>query len=186
MTSPRTAIVGIGSVLMGDDAIGPHFARCFEAVWQTPAGVSVEDLGTPGPELSNYLSDLRALLVVDAVREAGEPGELRIYRKQQILRHGAGAGRSAHDPGLNSALLAAELLGNAPDEVTLVGVIPARIELHAGLSSTVSAALPEVELAVLDELANWGIVPERRPEPRTPDLWWLDTGSANRQPNGPK
>ncbi len=186
MASPRTAIVGLGSVLMGDDGIGPYFARRFEAAWRFPEGVSVEDLGTPGPELANYLSGLRALLVIDAVRQAGEPGELRVYRKQQLLRHDASAGRSAHDPGLNSALLAAELIGNAPDEVTLIGVIPARIELHAGLSSTVITAMPEVELAVLGELESWGIVPERRTEPRTPDFWWLDAGSANRQPNGPK
>ncbi len=167
---------------MADDGVGPYFARGFEAAWQMPAGVTVQDLGTPGPELSTYFSGLQALLVVDAVREAGEPGQLRVYRKQQILRHNASAGRSAHDPNLNSALLAAELIGNAPEKVTLIGVIPARVELHAGLSPTVLAVLPEVELAAIDELANWGIIPERRLEPRTPDFWWLDTkhGASHR------
>lgn len=170
------AIVGIGSVLMGDDGAGPHFVRSFDAAWELPEGVSVEDLGTPGPEFSYYLSGLHALLVVDAIRAAGEPGEIRVYSKQQILRHDVSAGRSAHDPSLHSALLAAEFTGMAPDHVALVGVIPARIELHAGLSSTVSASMPEIEFEVLRELRNWGIEPLRRSEPRKPDLWWIEAG----------
>ncbi len=133
------------------------------------------DLGTPGPELYNYLVGHRYLLVIDAVRAGGEPGEVCRYDKQQILNRDGCDGRSAHDPCLHGALLAAELNGKAPAQVVLIGVVPARVELHAGLSPAVSDAIPDVECAVLRQLEEWGIEPRRCPEPDSPDLWWLET-----------
>ena len=167
------AILGLGSVLMGDDAAGPFFVRSFEAAWELPDQVTVEDLGTPGPELVNYLTGLARLIVVDAVRATGEPGELRIYGKKELLRHDLAAGRTAHDPSLHSALLAADLAGEAPREVVLIGVIPARVELHAGLSQAVARSMSRIERAVLDQLEAWDLAPRPRVPPRAADLWWL-------------
>jgi hydrogenase maturation protease len=170
----RAAVFGLGSVLMGDDALGPYFARTFDAAWELPDTVSIEDLGTPGPELCNYLSGLDALIVIDAIRAPGEPGELRFYEKDELLRHDLSAGRTAHDPSLHSALIAARLTGDAPDQILLVGVIPAKVELNAGLSEPVAQSMPRIERAVVEQLEAWGIEPRRRRPARQPDLWWLD------------
>lgn len=157
---------------MGDDAAGPFFVRTFDSRWELPDHVSVEDLGTPGPELAHYLMGLDALIVVDAVRAEGPPGELRIYRREEILHHAPVPQRSAHDPSLRGALWAADLAGQAPTDVVLVGVIPERIELHTGLSAIVRGAMSALEASVLEELARLGIRASARIPPADPEIWW--------------
>ena len=44
----KIAVIGIGNVLAGDDAVGPHVVRVLEAHYELPDGVQVIDAGTPG------------------------------------------------------------------------------------------------------------------------------------------
>lgn len=83
----NVAVVGLGNVLMGDDALGPTVIKVLEAEYEFPRGVSVQDLGTPGLDLTPYLAGVRALIVVDTVQASGAPGEVRLYRRDEILKH---------------------------------------------------------------------------------------------------
>lgn len=51
----RAAIVGVGSVLMGDDAAGPYLVRLLEARYELPPEVTLLDAGTPGPGFEDLL-----------------------------------------------------------------------------------------------------------------------------------
>jgi hydrogenase maturation protease len=165
-------VVGLGNVLMGDDALGPTVIKVLEAEYEFPGGVSVQDLGTPGLDLTPYLADIRALIVVDTVRASGVPGEARLYRRDEILKHPPQARLSPHDPGLKEALLTMEFAGNGPREVLLVGVIPAEVGTRIGLSPAVRAAVPGAVAEVVKELTRLGVAPRPRPTPADPDLWW--------------
>ncbi|HSL82611.1 MAG TPA: hydrogenase maturation protease, partial [Thermoanaerobaculia bacterium] len=68
----QIGILGLGSVLMGDDAVGPYAVELLTARWTLPPEVSALDAGTPGPDLADYLVDLDAAIVVDTVRVPGE------------------------------------------------------------------------------------------------------------------
>ena len=59
--SRPTAVLGLGNVLMKDDALGPYVIRRLLASWRFPPDVAVEDLGTPGRDLQPYLADREAL-----------------------------------------------------------------------------------------------------------------------------
>ena len=49
--APRTAVLGLGNVLMGDDALGPWVIQHLLTQWEVPPSVRVQDLGTPGLDL---------------------------------------------------------------------------------------------------------------------------------------
>jgi len=168
----RIAIIGIGNVLMGDDAVGPHALRVLEALYVLPDDVQVIDAGTPGLDLTAYFEGFERLVVVDAVKAHGTPGEVRRYDKQTILGRAPVLAMSPHDPGLREALLNAEFIGVCPEVVSLIGVIPAKVETGVGLSRPVRDAVPKVLEAVLDELHRAGVTVAPRVPPSAPDLWW--------------
>lgn len=169
----RLAVLGLGSVLMGDDAAGAHVLCHLESEWELPAEVQMLDLGTPGPELARIIEGLDALIVVDTARTRdGVPGEVLLLRRDEILRGPAPERLSPHDPSLRGALAAAELLGTAPREVLLVGIVPEEVSLGLSLSPAVRAALPQAAVAVTAELERLGFPARRRAVPRPPEVWW--------------
>ena len=178
MTGPRaggpaaTAVLGLGNVLMGDDALGPWVVAQLLARWEFPADVEVHDLGTPGLDLHPFLAGRTTLILVDVVRADDPPGTLKLYDKDQLLRHAPGPRVSPHDPGVKETLLALDFAGDGPREVVLVGVVPQDTDPGTGLSAPVQAAAARAEEAVLAELARRGHVVTRREPPAEPDLWW--------------
>jgi hydrogenase maturation protease len=181
MTRSRSiGVVGLGNVLMGDDAFGPWVVQVLLAEHVFPEGVAVNDLGTPGLDLLPWVSDLEALILVDTVRAEAPPGTIRLYRRDDILRHPPGTRLSPHDPGVKEALLTAEFAGQAPREVLLVGAVPERTEMAVGLSPALRGAVPAAVLEVLGELARLGHPIERRRSPEPPRIWWEEAAAEGR------
>jgi hydrogenase maturation protease len=169
---PSVAVVGVGNVLTGDDALGPTVVRHLEATYELGEGVTVLDAGTPGADLAAHVAGLDALVVVDTVRAVGAPGTLVTYRGAELLRRPLAPRVNPHAPGLQETLLTLELTGGAPRDVLLVGVVPASVEVGIGMSPPVRRAVPEAIRAVLAELARLGVEARPRELPRPPDLWW--------------
>lgn len=106
-------VLGLGNVLMGDDGFGPAVVRAFEETYDAGPEVCVVDIGTPGLDLTPWLADVEHLIVVDTVASDLAPGTLRLYDKNDVLRHASAARVGPHDPGLKEALGALEF-GRAP------------------------------------------------------------------------
>ena len=165
-------VFGLGNVLMGDDALGPNVIAHLLAGFEFSPEVHVEDLGTPGLDLHPHLAGRRSLILVDVVKSKGRPGALRLYRKEEILKHAPGVRVSPHDPGVKEALLALQFAGDEPREILLVGVIPDQVEHGAGMTDALNKAVPEAEAAVLEELERLGYPAQPRQPRGEPDLWW--------------
>lgn len=172
MSPSRIAVIGLGNVLMGDDAFGPWVVQTLLADYEFPEGVAVEDLGTPGLDLTQYVTDLEALVLVDTVRSGAAPGTVRLYRRDELLEHAPQTRLSPHDPGVKETLLTAEFAGRAPGEVLLVGVVPADTATGVRLSPALRAAVPFAVAEVLRELERLGSPALPRRAPRAPDIWW--------------
>ncbi|HTP28072.1 MAG TPA: hydrogenase maturation protease [Anaeromyxobacteraceae bacterium] len=168
----RIGMLGIGNVLMGDDALGPYVLKQLEARYELPPEVEILDLGTAGADFPLHLEGLCAAVVVDALKLSGSPGEIRLFDKEQLLAKRPLLPMSPHEPGLREALFALEFRGTAPGQVRLVGVIPSRVETGIGLSAEVQAAVPAVLAAVLRELEFLGARVVPRAIPGVPDVWW--------------
>ena len=156
---------------MGDDGVGPYCLEMLRGAYEFPEGVSLVELGTPGPEFGHILLDWDKLIVLDSVETQGEPGEVHVYDRAEILAKPAPQRLSPHDPSLRDALLTAEFVGGGPEDVWLVGVIPARVEMGTELSPEVEAAVPAICSKVLEILVQWGVQPQERAEGTT-DVWW--------------
>jgi hydrogenase maturation protease len=168
----RIAVIGIGNVLTGDDGVGPTVVRVLDASYDLGPDVEVIDAGTPGLDLTAYMAEREAIVLVDAVKSSGAPGELRTYSKGELLKKSPVLAISPHEPGVREALLNAEFIGVAPGVFRLVGVIPESVELGCALSPAVEAAVPRAVAQVVEELRAVGIAPRERTPPRAPDLWW--------------
>lgn len=168
----RIAVIGLGNVLMGDDAFGPYVIRELQARYAFPAEVELQDLGTPGIDLTARLVGLDAVIVVDTVKSAGAAGELRTYRRDEVLRHAPQPRLSPHDPSLKEALLMAEFAGGGPRELLLVGAVPQSVATGVGLQAPVRAAVEGAVAAVVDELGRLGARPRPLPAASAASIWW--------------
>lgn len=171
--SRGVAVFGLGNPIMGDDGLGPLVAQRLEAEYEFPDDVVVADLGMPGPDLASRVCGMRRVIVVDTILAAGSPGELRILDRDAILASDdAGPRVSRHEPGLGDALRIADLFGDPPDEVMLIGIIPGRMDLGAPFSPAIAAAEDRVIGAVLAALQEVGVTPRRRDAAVQVDLQW--------------
>jgi hydrogenase maturation protease len=166
------AVIGLGNVLMGDDAVGPYVVACLEAHYDFPPGVELIDAGTPGHELAVHLEGRDAVIVVDAVGAPGEPGKVVLYEGDDVAGRPLPAVASSHEPGLRDALLSLDFSGRGPRQTLLVGVVPESVGLGTGLSRPVQRSVPEAERAVVRGLARFGAAATPKTQPASPSIWW--------------
>ena len=171
-TTP-VAVVGLGNVLMGDDAFGPTVIALLRAGWEFPAAVELVDGGTPGLHILAAVHGRKALVIVDTVAGPGAPGEVHCYRRDDLRALPILSRTSPHDPAVLEALALGDLTGEGPDDVLVVGVVPASLAMETTLSGPVRAACPAAAALVVAELAWLGMPARRRREPTEPEAWWL-------------
>ena len=168
----RIGIIGLGNVLMSDDAFGPYAIQYLEAEYTFPENVSLLDLGTPSLDLVAHIEDFDALIILDSVHSEGRPGTLRTYRREEILKHPIQPRISPHEPGLKEALLIAEFHGRGPREALLVGVVPASVATGTGLSRGVRDAVPLAVKEVVRELERLGAAATPNFYRQHTQVWW--------------
>ena len=165
-------VLGLGNVLMGDDAFGPWVVEYLSAGWEFPEAVSVVDVGTPGLDLVPYLSGATHVVIVDTVKSDGKPGELRLYRKDEVLKYPPQPRLSPHDPGVKETLMALDFAGKGPDEVLLVGALPGSCAMGVGLTAELRDAVAAAAAEVLRELERLGAPATPRAKALPPTPWW--------------
>ena len=148
----RTAVYGIGNILLGDDGVGPAVVRHLSTL-SLPPNITLEDLGTPSLDLPSYLTGFDRVIFIDAVALDAPPGTIRVFSRSEILAAPIGIRISPHEPTLADALHILDFAGTAPREVMLVGVVPATLEGGVALSPAVAEAVGRAA-GVVVELAQ--------------------------------
>jgi hydrogenase maturation protease len=154
----RTLVLGIGNLLMNDDAAGVMVVQALAEKFTFPAEVTLLDGGTLGLDLLPYLEGVDRLLVVDAVEIGKAPGTL-IRLSGDDIPLALATRVSPHQMGLKDLLLVAALQGHTAKEMVLWGVQPGSIDMDIEMSPEVAAAVILLLDKVLEELAAWGICP---------------------------
>jgi hydrogenase maturation protease len=148
-----TLVIGIGNPLQGDDGVGAYAAQLL-AKEDLPAGVQIEELGTPGLGLVNFIQGWQRVILIDAVYMGEEPGTWRRLENDEIQLITSTKVQSLHEPGLAESLSLARTLELLPDEIVLYGVEPARIQPGSKLSPAVGQAITPLIKHILGELWN--------------------------------
>lgn len=154
-TAGRVLILGIGNVLWADEGFGVRAVEALNARWAFPDRVTVMDGGTQGLYLLPYLAEADALIVFDAIDYGLRPGTLRIVRDDAVPAFMGAKKMSLHQTGFQDVVATAELLGQRPRRMTLIGVQPEELDDYGGgLRDVVAAQIgPAVEIA-LSELSR--------------------------------
>lgn len=174
---PATAVVALGSIVMGDDGAGAAALARLEADFELPIGIEVLDLGTPGPYFAEYLRGAEAVVVIDTVRAEGAPGKIVVYRGD-AARRPPSPRSSPHSPDLGEALATLAVEGLEPRHVVVIGVVPERVAAGTALSASVRGALPALAALAAAELAALGHAVVPRDLPRPAHLWWEESRAA--------
>lgn len=145
-----TLVLGIGNLLMGDEAVGVETVRRLQE-FRLPEGVECLDGGTGAFALLEPMRRARRIIVIDATADGAPPGTVR----RLIPRFSADYPRSltAHDLGLKDLLDAFHLLGEPPEVILFAISIQPPAEPMLGLSPAVATVVPQVVRMVAKELS---------------------------------
>ncbi len=151
----RTLILGLGNVLLADEAVGALAVRRLEAEYPADDSLLCLDGGTLSFSLAVPIGDCQRLIVIDAAVMGDAPGTVRVFQDtdmdRQLTRHAT----SVHEVSLADLLDMARLTDSLPTRRALIGVEPALVGWGDGLTPAVEAALPEVLERVRELLARW-------------------------------
>lgn len=139
---PRTLILGIGNILLGDEGIG---VRVIEHLrnFSLPDSVDILDGGTSGADLLELLCGYERVILIDAINGNYPPGTIVQMTPDELLPPNPSA-LSLHDLDLPQTLAMAKMLGQAPKEVVIVGIQPENTTCTMELSPRLKHLLPNI------------------------------------------
>jgi hydrogenase maturation protease len=146
-------VLGLGNLIYADDGAGIAAIERLRSHPGLPRGVELVDGGLFGVQVVSLIENSSRLLVLDAVDVGAEAGT--VVRMTGGDLEGLPRGRGAHELGVSDILSLLRLRDQLPDEVVLLGIQPASIELSASLSPEVEEGLGSLVAASLRQLNRW-------------------------------
>lgn len=140
----KILVLGIGNMLMGDEAIGIHIVKALNGI-KLPTNVDVVDGGTGGFHLLSLLQEYKKIIFVDASLDDRPEGTVTLIEPK--FSSDFPKSLSAHDIGLKDLIESASLLGELPQMFLVIISIKKFQNLSLELSSSALNAVPKaVEL----------------------------------------
>lgn len=146
MSEQRVVVMGLGNLLWADEGFGVRVAERLYAHYHWPEEVEIVDGGTQGLNLLGYVESASHLLILDAIDYGLEPGTLRTYAGERIPAYLSAKKMSLHQNSFSEVLALADIRGNLPAHIALVGLQPAMLDDYGGsLSELAREQLPAAE-----------------------------------------
>jgi hydrogenase maturation protease len=142
-------VVGIGNALLRDEGVGCHVVHALEGI--PLPDVEIIDGGTC-PDVLQLLEGADKLIIVDAVKGGGMPGQIYRFHLEDITVEQKPF-LSLHDMNLVDSLMLMQLWHNI-GEAVIIGVEPREISWGLELSPELKEKMPQIVDAVLSELTN--------------------------------
>ncbi len=167
---PNVLILGIGNLLWADEGFGVRAVEEFHRLYDTPDNVTLMDGGTQGIYLVQHVRDADILIVFDAVDYGLAPGTIKRVEGDEVPKFLGAKKISLHQTGFQEVLAMAEMMGEPPAQLLLIGVQPVELEDFGGsLRPEIKARVePAIDMA-LAYLAGFGIRATRRAAPLPQD-----------------
>ena len=148
-------ILGVGCILFSDEGFGVRVIETIQERYEFPDNVLVVDGGVLGINLLGVISKPDHLIVVDAIRNKGKPGDM--YRLDgEVIPERIRAKNSLHQVDFLEALTLCQALDKVPETVIL-GVEPEDIEtLSTELTAATQSKVDPIIDKVLSEIKRLG------------------------------
>ena len=165
---PRPVLLlGVGNILYGDEGLGVYIVHRLRRAYKIPSALRIIDGGAAGWHLEPYIAEARRVVIVDAV--AGQAGSIYRFSHRDIPACIQKNTLMSHELEVGELLKAMEAQGALPPtRIIAMGVTPSSApldHLSMGLSPEVESRLPALELVLLAELADAGMLLEPRSRP---------------------
>lgn len=159
----QTLVLGIGNILWADEGFGIRAVEAINERYAFGPDVRIMDGGTQGILLLPWVRNASRLLIFDAVDFGLPPATLRLVRGDDVPRYMGAKKVSMHQAGFQEVLSSAELSGELPADIALVGMQPEKLDDYGGsLRPSVRARIDEAVDMGCAVLRGWGIRTENR------------------------
>lgn len=152
----RIVILGVGNLLLTDEAVGVRAVEAFERRYRLPDGIEVLDGGTAGMEMLEALENLDHLIIADCARLGKPPGTVSVLRDEAVPNFFK-TKISPHQIGISDVLGSLIFTGRQPKKLSLICIQPNLIETGMDLTPEVEAAIPAVLAEIVGELRASGV-----------------------------
>jgi hydrogenase maturation protease len=155
MSQTQITIMGVGNILYRDEGVGIRTIERIEKRYVFPDHIVPVDGGVLGVNLMGVISQADKLIVIDAVYNGGQPGDLHRLAGEQIPKRVV-AKNSLHQVDLLEALTLCSAIDKNPETV-IVGIEPLDIEtLEVGLTPLIESRLDDLVAMALAEVERFG------------------------------
>lgn len=151
MTAQHSVLLlGIGNVLWADEGFGVRVVEYLQKNYRFSDHVQVMDGGTQGMYLVQHVQQADVLVIFDAIDFGLPPGTMRCLEDDDVPNFLGAKKMSLHQTGFQEVLATAQMLGQYPDKILLIGVQPVELEDYGGsLREPVKAQiLPAIDYAL--------------------------------------
>lgn len=153
--TPTTLILGLGNVLLTDEAVGPVVVHRLAAESEGDPDLRFLDGGTLSFTLAVPIEESERLIVVDAAVFGEPPGSLRVFEGEAMDRQLSRHAKSVHEVSLADLMDMARLTDRLPSRRALIGIEPEIVDWGDRLTPAVEAAVPKAMAEVRRLLAEW-------------------------------
>jgi len=154
-TLDEIRILGLGNFVRQDEGVGIHLLQQLAKI--LPPEIDVLDGGTGGLFLIEFVENARRLIVLDAVEAGVKPGEIVIWRENEVPRYMSNK-LSVHQMNFAEVLYWSNFQERFSDEIVVVGIQPECLEWGTELTKTVQKSLSKAVDEVLAILKSWGVL----------------------------
>ncbi len=142
----KVAVIGIGNILMGDEGVG---VAVINELKKMNVDADIYDCGTMGVDILNTMLEYDKVIVVDAVKGFGKPGDVVKIDPKEICESRRIV--SMHDVDFTFLMNMAGKFMDLP-EIVIIGIEVEKIEIGIGLSESVRKAIPKALELIMEEL----------------------------------
>ncbi|MGP8253846.1 MAG: hydrogenase maturation protease [Terracidiphilus sp.] len=150
-TTPKTLILGLGNVLMGDEGVGVYVARALSNE-PLPAEVECLDGGTGGFTLLEPLENADRIILIDAANDGNPIGT--VTRTTPRFSRDYPPTLTAHDVGMKDLLDMFYIQGGHHEIILYAITIDPKQPIRMSLSPDGEAAAAEAAQRILKEIRD--------------------------------
>jgi hydrogenase maturation protease len=161
--APRIVVLGIGNEQWGDAGFGMRAIERLKAGWQCAPHVEFVAGGIEGRALLPLVEAAQRMIVFNAADFGCKPGTLCVREGDDAIRYLGTRPFNLHQMDFADTFACAQLKGNYPRELVLIGVQPLALDDYGqGLGPTVSAQLDPAIALACRWLRRWHAQPRPR------------------------
>ena len=157
----KIAILGVGNILELDDGVAIYATKYLEKNYSFNPSIDIINGGVEGINLLNLFMEYDYILILDAIEIDDTPGAIYHIPSHKLTGYGLNSG-GAHEIGVLQCFDILELMGKELPESSVLGIVPAKIDVKIGLSDTMHKQFAVYVEKLLEIIQGFGISVEKK------------------------